>query len=86
MSLGEYLEREGYSRYFIDHYIIPMGAAIWSSRPVDMLRFPARFFVEFFANHGFLSVDDRPTWRVIRGGSREYVKTADRALRARGSA
>ncbi len=39
-----------------------------------MLQFPARFFVEFFANHGFLSVDDRPTWRVIRGGSREYVK------------
>jgi predicted NAD/FAD-binding protein len=73
-SLGSYLRDEGYSKFFIDHYIIPMGAAIWSSRPVDMLRFPARFFVEFFANHGFLSVDDRPTWRVIRGGSREYVK------------
>jgi predicted NAD/FAD-binding protein len=74
LSLGEYLERDGYSRYFIDHYIIPMGAAIWSSRPIDMLNFPARFFVEFFANHGFLSVNERPTWRVIRGGSREYVK------------
>ncbi len=73
LSLGDYLEREAYSRYFIDHYIIPMGAAIWSSRPIDMLHFPARFFVDFFANHGFLSVDDRPTWRVIRGGSREYV-------------
>jgi predicted NAD/FAD-binding protein len=74
MTLAEYLRRDGYSRYFIDHYIIPMGAAIWSSRPVDMLSFPVRFFVEFFANHGFLSVDERPTWRVIRGGSREYVK------------
>jgi predicted NAD/FAD-binding protein len=74
MTLAEYLRQGGYSRYFIDHYIIPMGAAIWSSRPVDMLNFPVRFFVEFFANHGFLSVDDRPTWRVIRGGSREYVK------------
>jgi predicted NAD/FAD-binding protein len=74
MTLAEYLRRDGYSGYFIDHYIIPMGAAIWSSRPVDMLNFPARFFVEFFANHGFLSVDDRPTWRVIKGGSREYVK------------
>jgi predicted NAD/FAD-binding protein len=74
MTLAEYLRRDGYSRYFVDHYIIPMGAAIWSSRPVDMLNFPVRFFVEFFANHGFLSVDDRPTWRVIRGGSREYVK------------
>jgi predicted NAD/FAD-binding protein len=74
MSLGEYLEREKFSRYFIEHYIIPMGAAIWSSRPVDMLGFPARFFVEFFSNHGFLSVDNRPTWRVIQGGSREYIK------------
>lgn len=74
LTLSEYLERERYSKYFIEHYIIPMGAAIWSSRPVDMLQFPARFFVEFFSNHGFLSVDDRPTWRVIRGGSREYVK------------
>jgi len=73
-SLGEYLRRESYSRYFVDHYIIPMGAAIWSSRPMDMLQFPARFFVEFFANHGFLSVNDRPTWQVICGGSREYVK------------
>ena len=73
LTLGEYLRREGYSKYFLDHYIIPMGAAIWSSRPVDMLQFPARFFVEFFSNHGFLSVNDRPTWRVIRGGSREYV-------------
>lgn len=74
LSLGDYLEREHYSRYFIDHYIIPMGAAIWSSRPLDMLRFPARYFVEFFSNHGFLSVNDRPVWRVVRGGSREYVK------------
>jgi predicted NAD/FAD-binding protein len=85
LSLGEYLERGRYSRGFIAHYIIPMGAAIWSSRPVDMLAFPARFFVEFFSNHGFLSVNDRPTWRVIRGGSREYIKilTARYAARIR---
>ncbi len=74
LSLGDYLQRESYSRYFVEHYIIPMGAAIWSSRPIDMLQFPARFFVEFFANHGFLSVNERPTWQVIRGGSREYVQ------------
>lgn len=83
MSLGEYLNREGYSRFFIDHYIIPMGAAIWSSRPIDILHFPARFFVEFFANHGFLSVNERPTWRVIRGGSREYVKKLTASYAAR---
>jgi uncharacterized protein len=72
--LGEYLESQRYSHYFIENYIIPMGAAIWSSSPRGMLEFPARFFVEFFARHGFLSVNNRPTWRVIRGGSREYVK------------
>lgn len=84
-SLGDYLARESYSRYFIEHYIIPMGAAIWSSRPADMLMFPVRFFVEFFANHGFLSVNQRPTWRVVRGGSREYIKrlTASYATRIR---
>jgi predicted NAD/FAD-binding protein len=82
LTLGAYLDREGYSSYFIEHYIIPMGAAIWSSRPVDMLDFPARFFVEFFANHGFLSVNDRPTWRVIRGGSREYARRLSAAFGA----
>ncbi len=82
-SLGEYLAAGGYSRYFVEHYIIPMGAAIWSSRPADMLSFPARFFVEFFANHGFLSVNERPTWRVIQGGSREYVKRLTASFAAR---
>jgi predicted NAD/FAD-binding protein len=86
-TLGEYLEREHYSRYFIEHYIIPMGAAIWSSRPIDMLAFPARYFVEFFSNHGFLNVNHRPVWRVIKGGSHEYVKrlTAPFAARIRSS-
>ena len=83
LTLEQYLGRQGYSRYFVDHYIIPMGAAIWSSRPLDMLHFPARYFVEFFSNHGFLSVDDRPTWRVIQGGSREYMKRLSAPL-ARG--
>jgi uncharacterized protein len=85
LSLGDYLSENGYSRFFIEHYIVPMGAAVWSSRPADMLKFPARFLVEFFANHGFLSVNHRPVWRVIRGGSREYVKrlTAPYAARIR---
>ncbi len=82
-TLGEYLNRDGYSSYFINHYIVPMGAAIWSSRPSDMMNFPARFFVEFFANHGFLSVNERPTWRVIRGGSRAYVDKLTAPYRGR---
>ena len=72
-SLGDYLAREGYTRPFIDNYLIPMGAAIWSTDPARMLAFPARFFVRFFHNHGMLSVDERPQWRAIRGGSARYV-------------
>ena len=72
--LGDYLSAQGYRQEFREHYIIPMGAAIWSAAPGDMLDFPARYFIRFFHNHGMLSVDDRPQWRVIRGGSRSYVE------------
>ncbi len=74
ISLGEYLHRNNYSEIFINQYIIPMGSAIWSADPEQMHYFPARFFVSFFHNHGMLSVNDRPSWYVIKGGSREYVK------------
>lgn len=70
ISLGDYLAGNGYGERFRDYYILPMGAAIWSTDPARMLAFPARFFIRFFANHGLLSIADRPQWRVIRGGSR----------------
>ena len=73
VRLGDYLEANGYRREFRDQYIIPMGAAIWSAAPGDMLDFPARYFIRFFHNHGMLSVDKRPQWRVIRGGSSQYI-------------
>ncbi|WP_421921534.1 NAD(P)/FAD-dependent oxidoreductase [Marinobacter salarius] len=72
-TLGEYLNRNGYSRYFRQYYIVPMGAAIWSAPEIVLEQFPIRFFLQFFNNHGMLSVDDRPTWRVISGGSARYV-------------
>jgi predicted NAD/FAD-binding protein len=74
ITLGEYLQAGGYSRGFIEHYVVPMGAAIWSAGPQRMLDMPAAFFIRFFHNHGLLSVNDRPTWRVIKGGSRRYVE------------
>ncbi len=74
LTLCRYLEENRYGRLFIDNYIIPMGAAIWSTDPQQMLAFPACHFVRFFANHGLLNVKNRPQWRVIKGGSREYVK------------
>ena len=73
-SLGEYLAAGRYSRGFVNDYLVPMGAAIWSTDPQRMLGFPARFFVRFFHNHGMLSVGDRPQWRVVRGGSARYVE------------
>lgn len=73
INLGEYLDQQGYSSSFIEHYIIPMGAAIWSSTPGGMAVVPAKFFVRFFVNHGLLQVNDRPAWRVIKGGSRQYM-------------
>lgn len=82
LSLGEYLVREGYSEPFIDHYILPMGRAIWSAEADAMLAFPARFFVDFFERHGFLNIDERPQWQAVRGGSREYVRKLLAATRA----
>ncbi|MDX2418474.1 MAG: FAD-dependent oxidoreductase [Xanthomonadales bacterium] len=74
ISLQDYLSSEMYSREFIDHFIIPMGAAIWSAKPEVMGTMPAGFFIRFFQNHGMLSVKDRPVWRVIKGGSNRYVE------------
>jgi predicted NAD/FAD-binding protein len=74
MGLGDYLRQHRYSDAFMHHYIIPMGAAIWSTDPLQMEQFPARFFIRFFENHGLLSVSNRPRWFVIAGGSKQYVK------------
>lgn len=77
-SLADYLKAEGYSKGFIHHYIIPMGAAIWSAPVEVMMGFPLRFFLQFFNNHGMLSVDDRPQWRVLTGGSASYIEPITR--------
>ena len=79
-TLGSYLQRKRYGRAFREHYIIPMGAAVWSASEEMMMSFPLYFFVRFFNNHGMLSVDERPQWRVISGGSRTYVERILRDL------
>jgi len=73
-TLGDLLDAGGYSREFVDWYIVPMGAAIWSADPARLRAMPAPFFIRFFANHGMLSIDRRPQWRVVRGGSQRYVQ------------
>lgn len=81
-TLGSYLQRKQYGDYFRRYYIIPMGAAVWSASEEMMMSFPLYFFVRFFNNHGMLSVDDRPQWRVVSGGSRSYVSAIEQLLPA----
>ncbi|MCA1909977.1 MAG: FAD-dependent oxidoreductase [Magnetospirillum sp.] len=73
LSLGQYLRRGGYGQAFVDDHLLPMAAAIWSAPSSTMLAFPAASFVRFCANHGLLQLTDRPRWRTVSGGSREYV-------------
>lgn len=73
ITLGDYFRQGRYGRAFIRHYIVPMGAAIWSSGEAEMEEFPALFFVRFFKNHGLLSIKNRPQWYVVKGGSRAYI-------------
>ena len=74
VTLGQYLDQNLFSESFINHYIIPMGAAIWSTTTKLMMDMPALFFIRFFNNHGLLQIKDRSGWWVIKDGSKEYVK------------
>ena len=73
-TLQTFLERHRFSPFFARHYILPMGAAIWSSSLQEMRRFPLALFLRFFENHGLLDIRQRPQWYVVPGGSREYVR------------
>ena len=73
LTLGDYLKREGYGQAFVRDHLLPMGAAIWSTPTKDMLDYPLAAFVGFCHNHGLLSVANRPEWRTVTGGSREYL-------------
>lgn len=81
--LGEILDRFRFSPAFQDDYLLPMAAAIWSSRMRDVRQFPAKTFLQFFANHGLISITDRPQWRTVTGGSRRYVAAMTRTFRDR---
>lgn len=72
-TLGDYLEKHRYSQRFVEHYIVPMCSAIWSATLEDSKDFPILFFARFFKNHGLLSITNRPQWKVLIGGSRQYL-------------
>ncbi len=82
-TLGDYLAQNRYSREFAEWYLYPMGGAIWSAPSGAMNAFPARFFVRFFHHHGMLTVDNRPQWRTVAGGSWSYVAPLTASFRER---
>lgn len=80
LTLGQLLDRGHYSREFRQWYLYPMGAAIWSTPVAGMAAFPAETFLQFCLNHGLLQIFDRPQWKTVQGGSREYVQAMLAAL------
>ena len=74
ITINEFIDQLKLSKQFREKYLIPMGAAIWSSGIEQMGEFPALYFLRFFKNHGLLNIADRPQWKVIKGGSKSYVE------------
>ncbi len=82
-TLGDWLSRHGYAEEFRRHFILPLGGAVWSASLDGMTGFPVRYFIRFFANHGFLGVNTSPQWKTVTGGSREYVSRLTAGLAER---
>ena len=80
-SLGEFLDARGYGRELRELYLVPMAASAWSAPASRIYRFPMATFLRFFANHGLLSFSERPRWRAVKGGAREYVGRLAATLR-----
>ena len=74
LSLGDFLNKHDFSDELKLHYLLPMGAAIWSCPVEIMYQFPAHSFIRFFANHGLIDIKNRPQWRTVVGGSNQYIK------------
>lgn len=73
-SLNDFLIEGRFSRPFIDDYLIPLGASIWSADPQRFAEFPVVPLARFLHRHGLLSAGAKPQWRTVSGGSREYVR------------
>ncbi len=82
-TLGQFFEERRYGSEFVEQYIVPMAAAIWSANPSRTLDFPAHFFIRFFHNHGLLGMKGHLQWRVISGGSQNYVRPLIRSFKDR---
>lgn len=81
MTLGALLATDGYPATLAEWYLVPMSSALWSLPVRRALELPAAFVVEFLDNHGMLTVNDRPQWRVVQGGSARYVEALSAPFR-----
>jgi predicted NAD/FAD-binding protein len=79
-TLGSFVGRHGFSPYFVEHFMTPLVAAVWSCAPGDAMRYPARYLFVFLEHHGMLSVFGSPTWRTVVGGSATYVQAIARRI------
>jgi len=73
-TYGEFLEREGFSEHFVQHYAVPVVSCVWSSGGEVALQYPARYLFRFLDHHGMLAVTGSPQWYTVVGGSRTYVE------------
>ena len=73
-TVGDYLKANNYSDIFIEDHLLPMACALWSGPSESLINMPVRYLVSFMNNHKMLSLTERPQWRVIKGGSRQYVE------------
>jgi uncharacterized protein len=80
LTLGQFLVAGGFSPYFVQHFVVPLVACVWSTSQRAALGYPARYLFAFLDNHGMLSVTGSPQWRTVVGGSRTYVEKAAKEL------
>jgi predicted NAD/FAD-binding protein len=81
-TLREFLDRGRFSRYFVQHFMVPVVSCVWSCPPPTALEYPAAYLFQFLDHHGFLTIGDSPQWRTVVGGSRAYVERAAKELAA----
>ncbi len=84
-STSEFCRHHKFSKNFIDLYLVPLGASIWSADPSTYMDFPISTLLRFLDNHGLVSLGDRPTWRTVTGGSKVYIDLLVERLKVNGT-